>query len=68
MAHQPLWGREDTPTQRELRRLHPDEASLYDDLRHDRIATALRMEQERIGYAWLQAALEVFDPGRAQGE
>jgi hypothetical protein len=68
MAHQPLWGREDTPTQRELRRLHPDEASLYDDLRHDRIVTALRMEQERIGYAWLQAALEVFDPGRAQGE
>lgn len=67
MAHQPLWGREDTPTQRELRRLHPDEASLYDDLRQDRIAPALRLEQERIGYAWLQAALEAFDSGRAQG-
>jgi hypothetical protein len=67
MAHQPLWGREDTPTQRELRRLHPDEASLYDDLRLDRIAPALRLEQERIGYAWLQAALKAFDPGRAKG-
>jgi hypothetical protein len=62
MAHQPLWGREDTPTQRELRRLHPDEASLYDDLRLDRIAPALRMEQERIAYAWVQAALEAFAP------
>lgn len=67
MAHQPLWGREDTPTQRELRQLHPDEASLYDDLRFDRVATAVRLEQERIGYAWLQAALEAFDPGRAKG-
>ena len=57
MAHRPLWGREDTPTQRELSRLHPDEASLYDDLRQDRIAPALRMEQERIGYAWVRAAL-----------
>jgi hypothetical protein len=57
MAHRQLWGREATPTQRELSRLHPDEASLYDDLRRDRIAPALRLEQERIGYAWLQAAL-----------
>ena len=57
MAHRPLWGREATPTQRELSRLHPDEASLYDDLRRDRIAPALRLEQERIGYAWVQAAL-----------
>ncbi len=67
MAHQPLWGQEDARSQRELRRLHPDEASLYDDLRLDRIAPALRLEQERIGYAWLQAALEAFDPGRAKG-
>ena len=57
MAHRLLWGQEDTPTQRELSRLHPDEASLYDDLRRDRIAPALRLEQERIGYAWVQAAL-----------
>ncbi len=57
MAHKPLWGREDTPTLRELSRLHPDEARLYDDLRQDRIASALRLEQERIAYAWVQAAL-----------
>jgi hypothetical protein len=57
LAHRLLWGREAAPTQRELSRLHPDEASLYDDLRQDRIAPALRLEQERIGYAWVQAAL-----------
>ncbi len=67
MAHQPLWGQEDTSTQRKLRWLHPDETSLYDDLRLDRIAPALRLEQERIGYAWLQAALEAFDPDSAMG-
>lgn len=60
MAHRSLWGREDTPTQRVLNRLHPDEASLYDDLRLDRITPALRLEQERIGYACLQAALAAF--------
>ncbi|MDO9224462.1 MAG: DUF3322 domain-containing protein [Pseudomonadota bacterium] len=57
MAHRPLWGQEATPTRRELGRLQPDEAGLYDDLRHDRIAPALRLEQERIAYAWVQAAL-----------
>ncbi len=57
LAHPSLWGREEIQTQRELQRLHPDEASLYDDLRQNRIAPALRLEQERIGYAWVQAAL-----------
>jgi len=61
LAHRDFWGREDSPTQRELSRLHPDEASLYDDLRRDRIAPALRLEQERIGYAWVQAALAGYE-------
>jgi hypothetical protein len=61
LAHRSLWGRENTPTQRELSRLRPDEASLYDDLRQDRIAPALRLEQERIGYAWVQAALAGYE-------
>ncbi|MBK9325172.1 MAG: hypothetical protein IPN00_02145 [Hydrogenophilales bacterium] len=67
MAHRPLWGREDTPTQRDLNRLHPDEASLYDDLRHDRIAPALRLEQERISYAWVQAGLAGYEARKPQG-
>lgn len=57
MAHRPLWGREDNPTRRELQRLHADEACLYDALREDQIAPALRLEQERIAYSWVEAAL-----------
>lgn len=57
LAHRTLWGREDTPTHRTLSRLHPDEASLYDDLCHDRLAPALRLEQERIGFAWVETML-----------
>jgi hypothetical protein len=67
LAHRSLWGREETPTQRELIRLHVDEASLYDDLRGNRIGPALRLEQERIGFAWVQAALAVFDPEYLRG-
>lgn len=61
MAHRSLWVQEDTPTQRELGRLHLDEARLYDDLRCNRIGPALRLEQERIRFARVQAALAVFD-------
>ncbi|MBU1666609.1 MAG: hypothetical protein KKG92_14615 [Gammaproteobacteria bacterium] len=67
LAHRALWGREDTPTQRELSRLHPDEACLYDDLRHNRLGPAVRLEQERIGFAWVQAALAVADPDSLRG-
>lgn len=60
-AHQSLWGQESTPTQRDLSRLTGDEARLYDELRDNRIAPALRLEQERIGYAWVEAALRAVD-------
>ncbi len=61
LDHRPLWGREESPTRRDLPRLQSDEAELYDDLRHDRITPALRLEQERIGYARVVAALEAID-------
>ncbi len=61
MAHRSLWVQEDTPVQRELTRLYPDEAALYDDLRRNRIGPALRLEQERISFAMVQAALAEFD-------
>ena len=67
LAHRPLWGREATPTQRALSRLQADEAGLYDDLRHDRIGPAVRLEQERIGFAWVQAALAGIDPENLRG-
>jgi hypothetical protein len=40
-----------------LSRLVDDEPALYDDLRGDRIRPQLRLEQERVGYRWLCAAL-----------
>lgn len=57
LQHKDFWGAEDRPTNRELERLQPAEAALYDDLRCNRIAAALRLEQERIGFAWVEAAL-----------
>lgn len=57
LTHRALCVEEDTPTQRDLARLLPDEARLYDDLRNDRIGHALRLEQERIGFAHVQSAV-----------
>lgn len=57
-AHRALWGAEDQPLKRDLSRLLPDEAALYDALRTNHYAPALRMEQERIGYAWVEAAVK----------
>jgi hypothetical protein len=58
MAHRELWGREERPADRELPRLSTVESVLYDDLRRDRIAPALRLEQERVGFKWLLAVLD----------
>lgn len=51
------WGTETKPTQRDLPRLTPTEQALYDDLREHRLRKNLRLEQERIGFEWLKAAL-----------
>jgi hypothetical protein len=52
-----LWGDEERPANRDLKRLTADEASIYDDLRDGRIRRNLRLEQERISYGWLVTAL-----------
>jgi hypothetical protein len=51
------WGVEDKPTQRDLSRLKDAERALYDDLRDNRIRPRLRLEQERVGFGWVQRAL-----------
>lgn len=51
------WGTETKPTQRDLPRLTPAEQALYDDLRDHCLCKNLRLEQERIGFEWLKAAL-----------
>jgi hypothetical protein len=57
MAFEPYWGVEQRPTGRDLPRLTPAESALYDDLRDNRIRKNLRLEQERIGFGWVEAAL-----------
>ena len=56
-AFESLWGEEDKPTLRELSRLTAPEQALYDDLRDQRLRKNLRLEQERIGFAWVEAGL-----------
>jgi hypothetical protein len=57
LAHRDFWGVEDKPTRRELSRLNLHEADLYDDLRDNRLQPNLRLEQERIRFGWVRAAV-----------
>ena len=57
LAHHSLWGREQVQASHDLPRLTKDEKALYDDLRDNRIASQVRLEQERIGFRWLQTRL-----------
>lgn len=62
LAHQSLWGNEPMPVRHDLQRLTATEQTLFDDLRDNRLGTALRLEQERIGYRWLLAELARLSP------
>ncbi|WP_366918272.1 Wadjet anti-phage system protein JetD domain-containing protein [Accumulibacter sp.] len=57
LAGQAQWGEEEKPVQRELTRLTDDERASYDDLRDNRLARHLRLEQERIGFGRVEQAL-----------
>lgn len=46
------------PNIRKATYLQPEESALYDDLRFNRIAPSLRLEQERIGFGWVNAGLD----------
>jgi len=56
-AFKSRWGTEQRPTGRDLPRFASDEGALDDDLRDNRIRKNLRLEQERIGFGWVEAAL-----------
>ena len=59
LAFEDQWGVEEAQTQRDLPRLDADERALYDELRDNRIRPALRLEQERIAFGWVEDALSV---------
>lgn len=57
-AHSASWGVETRPSVANLLRLTMAEHVLYDDLRDNRIRSSLRLEQELIGYSWLNQRLQ----------
>jgi hypothetical protein len=61
MAHENLWGDEAEQVVNDLPHLTEKERHLFDDLRDNRIRNGLRLEQERVGYEWLRAALVAMD-------
>ncbi|MFD2028380.1 Wadjet anti-phage system protein JetD domain-containing protein [Promicromonospora aerolata] len=64
LAHEERWGQEDRPTAAALTRLTEAEAALYAELVTDRHGTRVRLEQERIDWAWASGQL----PARPAGE
>jgi hypothetical protein len=60
LAFETLWGEEEKQTLRDLPKLNPGERALYDDLRDNRIRKNLRLEQERIGFGWVESALSAL--------
>ena len=60
LAFEPQWGREEKQTQRALSRLNAEERALYDDLRENKLGQILRLEQERIGFGWVENALTLL--------
>jgi hypothetical protein len=60
MAHQALWVREQTPSRATLSRLALDEQALFDDLVHDRLGEKVRLEQERVSFAFLERRLQAI--------
>lgn len=61
LAFEAQWGVEDKQTLGDLPRLDAEECALYDDLRDNRLSPNLRLEQERIGFGWVETALAALE-------
>ena len=57
LAHRDRWGTEASPTRALLRHLTDEEADLFGELVTDQFADRLRLEQERIDWAWARTRL-----------
>ncbi|MFB9246333.1 hypothetical protein IV454_12445 [Massilia antarctica] len=62
MAHRALWGAEDRDKRfgGQPSRLQRDELALFEALRDDVFGERIRMEQERLSYAWVEHALAML--------
>lgn len=68
LAHEERWGQEDRPAAAALTRLTEAEAAVYADLVSDRYGARVRLEQERIDWAWASHRLPAGHTGGAPGE
>jgi hypothetical protein len=59
LAHERLWGSEIDQVIRDLPRLTVTEQALFNDLRDNRIRDNLRLEQEQVGFNWVERALNL---------
>jgi hypothetical protein len=59
MEHRDLWAKEDSVHEGLVGRLTSAERELYEELKANRHGEGVRLEQERIGFAWLRNALRV---------
>jgi len=57
LAHQPLWVTEPEPSTESFSRLAPSEHELLRALRRGTFGERIRLEQERISFTWVRAAL-----------
>jgi hypothetical protein len=60
MAHRSFWVCEHAPYRAALSRLEADEHALFDDLVYDRLGEKVRLEQERVSYAFLERDLKMI--------
>lgn len=56
LAHRDRWGQESAPSRARLEHLTAPEQALYQDLVEDVFAPALRLEQERLAWSWVESA------------
>ena len=57
LEHRSFWVEERNQAKTPLAHLTCEERELYEDLREGRIQAHLRLEQERIGFGWVERAL-----------
>jgi hypothetical protein len=67
MAHRDFGVEERSPARAALVRLTPEENSLYEDFLLNRMQNNLRLEQERIGFKWVENALAAWSAGSVEG-
>lgn len=67
MLHASQWVHEPVAVVGDLPRLHAAEAAVYDDLRTNRLGPGVRLEQERIAFAWVRREVERIASTRAHG-